>query len=225
MHGPTHLMVSWFVADAAKVESARDRRIIAWAGFAPDFDVLAYAGAILYYRLDKDLAFENVWSVVHHRYTHGLSYVILTGIVAWLLASRDNRPRVVLLAIAVSALHNFLDIVAGGPTWPVYPGWPLSDLGWTVDWSWTLAEWPNVLTIFSCLAATMLYARVAGRSPVECFGDRAERWFVGVTRQGMDGVQRAPAGANRQRVRIIIWIAVVFLVIVALAPLGFNPYG
>ena len=48
----------------------------------PDFDVVAYVGAILWYGFDKDKAFENVWQVVHHRYTHGLAFVLVTAIVA-----------------------------------------------------------------------------------------------------------------------------------------------
>src|SRR5881394_4111375 len=64
MQGPTHLMVSWYFAEAVDVAMPRDRRIVAWAGFMPDIDVLAYLGAIVYYRFDKELAFENVWKEV-----------------------------------------------------------------------------------------------------------------------------------------------------------------
>lgn len=49
-------MLSWYLAEGSEVAAPRDRRIVAWAGFAPDFDVVAYLGAILYYRGDKDLA-------------------------------------------------------------------------------------------------------------------------------------------------------------------------
>ena len=220
MQGPSHLMVSWFFADACRLETARERRIVAWSGLAPDIDVLAYAGAIVYYQLDKDMAFEKVWSVVHHRYTHGIAFILLTGIVAWLLARGPNRARVALLAVAASALHNFLDVVAGGPTWPIYPVWPLSDFGWTANWSWTLADWPNHVVLFGCLAATILYARIAGRSPVEVFGDRADRWFAHVAQQ--KAATAPAAGARRIAVRAIIWIAVMLLVVAALAPLGFN---
>lgn len=226
MQGPSHLMVSWFFADACRLESARERRIVAWSGFAPDFDVLAYAGALVYYRLDKDLAFENVWSVVHHRYTHGLAFVLLTGVLAWLLAGHSNRVRVASLAMAASALHNFCDVVAGGPTWPIYPLWPLSDLGWTANWSWTLADWPNSVILFACLGAMMLYARFAGRSPVEVFGDRADRWFVSVAQQkaGESGAAAATVRSGRRfPLRIVVWLAVALLVVAALAPLGFNP--
>jgi len=241
MQGPSHLMLSWFFADASKLDEPNDRRIVAWSGLAPDIDVFAYAGAILWYGLDKDIAFENVWRVVHHRYTHGLAFVLLTGIVAWLCASRFEAShstaamaaharawRVAVLSMLASALHNFCDIVGGGSTWPVYPLWPLSDFGWTASWSWELSEWPNTVILFTCLAATMLYAKFAGRSPVELFGGRADRWFVGVVRQGSDlhgGAASQAAEAARKRVplRLIIWVLVVLVTIAILAPLGFKP--
>ena len=247
MQGPSHLMISWFFADASRLDSANERRIVAWSGLAPDIDVLAYGGAILWYGLDKDLAFEKVWKVVHHRYTHGLAFMLLTGIVAWLLATRfassrggGSNPaesaaearawRVALLAMLASALHNFCDIVGGGPTWPVYPLWPLSDFGWTASWSWPLSEWPNTVILFSCLAATMLYAKFGARSPVELFGSRVDRWFVGVVQQGSDRSGAAAAAgdaATRRpgRLRLVIWVLVILVTVAVLAPLGFRPGG
>lgn len=219
MQGPSHLLVSWYFADAAGLDSPRERSIVAWAGLAPDVDVLAYAGAIAYYGFDKDLAFENVWRVVHHRYTHGLAFVLALGVAAWLLARPGTRARVALLAMAAAALHNFLDLVLGGPTWPIYPAWPASDFGWAASWSWTIGEWPNHLVLFACLAGIFLYAGIAGRSPVEAFGSGAERWFVSTVR----GERRAAAAGARRRLRVLIWIALIALVAAVLAPLGFDP--
>ena len=219
MQGPSHLLVSWFYAEASDIDSPRDRRIVAWAGLAPDIDVLAYVAALVYYRLDQDAAFENVWRVVHHRYTHGLAFVLLTGVVAWMLASdRGSRWRVAMFAMLAGALHNFLDIVAGGPTWPVYPLWPLSELPWSASWSWTIGEWPNIVILAVCLAGAFAYARIAGRSPVECFGNRADAWFVRVVRQGSSGSSQRRGGATRW----IIWIVVTLVVVAVLAPLGFR---
>jgi len=221
MQGPTHLMLSWYFAESAGVRSARDRRIVAWAGFAPDIDVLAYAGAIVWYGFDKDLAYENVWQLVHHRYTHGLSFVLLTGVLAWWLASRTPaRARVALLALLASAIHNFFDLVGGGPTWPIYPLWPLSDFKWYATWSWTIGAWPNIVILFGCLGAMLLYARAVGRSPLECFGDRASAWLTGVVRQ-----ERRSDSAAAGRLRWVIWVSVALLAVAVLAPLGFNPFG
>jgi len=210
VQGPSHLLVSWYFAEAAALSTPRERRIVAWAGFAPDVDVLAYIGALAYYRLDKDLAFENVWQVVHHRYTHGLGFVLLTGVVAFCLA-RSRRWLVACLAMLASAIHNFLDLVAGGPTWPVYPLWPLSDRPWSASWSWTIGEWPNIVILFACLAGMLLYARLAGRSPFECFGDRADAWLVRTVRN--------ETAAAPGKLRWAIWAGLLLLVIGVLAPL------
>jgi len=218
MQGPSHLLVTWFFAEAVDVPSSRDRRIVAWAGFAPDFDVAAYAAALVYYRGNQELAFENVWSVVHHRYTHGALFVLVVAIAAWFLADRrpgaTGPPRVALLAALAAALHCFFDVVAGGPTWPIYPYWPFTDFGWTVPWSWTIGEWPNLAILYGAIALGLLYARVLGRSPMECLGDRADRWLVGVMRQ------QAPApSARANRQRIIIWLCVLAAVAAILIPL------
>ena len=216
-------MISWYLAEAGAVPLPRERRIVAWAGFMPDVDVLAYIAAIVYYRFDKDLAYENVWSVVHHRYTHNLSFVLLVGFAAYWLASAGRgaagRMRVAGLAMAACALHNFLDLVGGGPTWPIYPLWPLSDFKWHAAWSWTIGDWPNVAILVACLAGMLAYGRAVGRSPLECFGDRADRWMVGVLRQ-----QPASATPSGGKLRWLIWGAVILGALAILAPLGFNPF-
>ena len=220
MQAPSHLILSWYFAESQNLNSGRDRALVAWAGLAPDIDVLAYLGALLYYRFDKDLAFENVWQQVHHRYTHGLAFVLLTAIVAWMLATKSaHRLRVAVLAMLASAIHNFFDLVAGGPTWPIYPVWPASDFKWHASWSWTIGEWPNIVILFACLAAMLLYARYAGRSPLECFGGRADAWLVRVVRQ--ESTQTSSAKDRAQR--WIIWTVVALIAIAILAPLGFNP--
>ena len=53
------------------------------------FTALLYASAMA----AAFLAFENVWQVVHHRYTHNLTFVLLSGAVAWLLATRFVAAR------------------------------------------------------------------------------------------------------------------------------------
>ena len=219
MQGPSHLALSWFLADASGLERARERRIVAWAGFAPDVDVVAYIGAIVWYHGDKDLAYENVWKVVHHVYTHNFAFALAVGALSWWLARGDARERlrVAVFALLACALHNFLDLAGGGPSWHIYPLWPVSGFAWSVPWSWTIGEWPNIVVLIACLAGTLAYARVAGRSPLECFGDRADRWLVAVVRQG--SVSSSP------RLRLAIWLTLAIVVIAILAPLGFNPFA
>ena len=247
MQGPSHLITSWFVAEACGLKSPRERRIVALSGLAPDIDSLAYVGAIVYFGFDKDLAFEHVWEVIHHRYTHGLGFVVLTGIVAFMMASRfpvfgtrrendvvagssRRAGKVALLSMLVSVIHVFFDLAAGGATWPVFPLWPLSEFAWAVDWSWTLADWPNSAILFACLAGMMMYARVAGHSPMESVNYGFERWFVRIIEHGSDSPPEASRGSETgaagrwkaARVRIIVYVLLILLVIAVLAPLGFQ---
>ncbi len=241
MQGPSHLIISWFAAKAAGLESPRDRRIVALSGLAPDVDVLAYLGGIVYFGFDKDLAFEHVWEVVHHRYTHGLGFVLLTGIVAFLVASRGTRPgepayrqavSVAVLSMIASMVHVFCDVVGGGPTWPVYPLWPLSDFGWAASWSWTLADWPNTVILFSCLIGMMLYAKASGCSPMESINYSLDRWFVTIIQHGSsisvspDEAHHAKLHSERSRrmvrIRVLVYLFVVLLIVAVLAPLGFQ---
>lgn len=235
MQGPSHLIISWFAAEAAGVVSARDRRIVALSGLAPDVDVLAYVGAILYFGMDRELAFERVWQVVHHRYTHGLGFVLLTAVVAFIFAGRGTRrgesafrraAGVAVLSMMASIVHIFCDVVGGGPTWPVYPLWPVSDAGWAVNWSWALGDWPNTLILFSCLAGMMFYARALGYSPLESVNDHLDRWFVRVIQQGTstspDGSQDVVARRRAVWTRVLIYLSLLLLILAVLLPLGFR---
>ncbi len=230
MHGPTHLAVSWFVGEAVGLRSPKARRIVALSGLAPDIDVLAYLGAIVYFGFDKDKAFGQVWQVVHHRYTHGLGFILLTGLlVYWLVARTASKPgmdsptKVAFWAMAASVTHNFFDLVGGGPTWPIYPAWPLADTPWSVPWSWTLAEWPNAVILFACLGGMFWYAKLRGYSPLEAINYRLDAWFCGIVQQGRTGGSGAVAdGPGARRTRIVIYLGLILLILAVLIPLGFR---
>ena len=112
-------------------------------------------------------------------------------------------------------------MVGGGPTWPVYPLWPISDFGWAVAWSWTLADWPNHLILFSCLAGMMVYGRLSGYSPLEAINYDLDRWFVKVVQQGSD-TSDVIVNSGSMRLRAIIYLVVGLLILAVLIPLGFN---
>jgi len=218
MHGPTHLLLGWFIAEGGGLAKPRHRRLVAWAGFAPDFDVLAYMVAIVWFGLDRDRAFAEVWQVIHHRYTHGLGFIVMVGVIMYLLARRDGDSsaawRVGMLSVVAGVVHLFGDLVAGGADWPIYPYWPVSDLAWIQANSFSLAQWPNTVILSSLLVAMVLYPRYTGRSPMESFNYHVNQRFVAITRQPLLGDGQPSEHSARTR-----WLVYGLLLLVVLAVL------
>lgn len=223
MHGPSHLLLGWFIGEGGGLERPRHRRLVAWAGFAPDLDVLAYLGAIVWFGFDKDRAFGEVWRVIHHRYTHGLGFILLVGIIMYLLARRDGGAgaarRVGCLSVVAGVVHLFGDLVAGGAEWPIYPYWPLSDLAWSQASSYSLAQWPNTVILAGLLVAMIAYPRYTGRSPMEVFHYGLDRGFVAICHQPLLG---GDVTLNSGRTRWLIYGLLLLVVLAILAPLGFS---
>lgn len=203
MQGPSHLILGWFIGEACGLPTPRLRRIVALAGLASDLDVLAFIGAYFYTGLDLDRAFVYGHQAVHHRYTHGVGFVLLAGLVSWLYilargpggadALAGPLPRrgplaakAGLLAAVAATVHIFCDLIGSGYDWPIYPLWPLSNLCWGLSWSWTLGEWPNMAMMWFLLAAALLYGRRVGHSFAESINYRMDRWMVRILRTGTD---------------------------------------
>jgi hypothetical protein len=133
---------------------------------------------------------------------------------------------VAILSLLASIIHVFSDLVAGGADWPVYPFWPVSDLAWCMRGSWTLADWPNTLILLTCLAGTMLYAKVAGYSPLESIHYKFNENFVTIIQEGSLATASSSQGTclsasdkkQAMRIRLVVYG---FLILAVLAPLGF----
>lgn len=233
MQGPAHLVISWFTAESCGFEVARSRRIIALAGFSPDLDVLAYLAAYVYFGFDRGLAYEHVWATTHHHYTHGLGFAFLVGFLAWFCArlgpasrgGADTATMVGLFSFLAVLLHVFFDLIAAGARYPVYPFWPLSDLAWTVSWSWELRDWPNQVITLTCLGAILVYARLAGRSPLESIHYRADVWLVTITQRGSDSHHAASTekiiGFNRATYfRLWLYLALAAICAIVIIPVA-----
>jgi hypothetical protein len=201
MHFAQHWILSWFIAEGGGSLDLRQRRIVTWAGLLPDADVAPYAAAAMNNWLGRGQGFAQAWNNafndvhlnVHHHYTHGVGFVALTGLGAYALARlwtrRGGEPadagggvfaalKVALLAAVACALHCLTDVIASGPTWPIYPLWPFSNVTWGYPWSWTLADWPNLAILGAMLLAARQYAKWKGRSPLEALSARLDARLV-----------------------------------------------
>ena len=236
MQGPAHLVLSWFVGEAAGLKTPKGRRIVALSGLAPDIDAVAYPAAYFYFGFDLDRAYSDVWQVVHHRYTHGVGFVLLTGIIAWWIAGRrpakradsvsaltaaqDSATKVAALAMLTSMLHVSFDLIAAGPGWPVYPLWPLMDTAWGMPWSWNVSDWPNITITIGCLVAMLIYAKVAGYSVAESISYRLDNWMTRIIQTGSDAGGVATESSRRARtLRIVIFASLILVTIAIVTPL------
>ena len=138
MHPTTHLIVSWLVGQ--HMPDRRDRRLIAWAGLAPDLDGLSLlAGVEAYGR----------W---HHVVMHGAVAAVGVSVVCAALA-RD-RARVALLALLAFHLHLLCDLFGSGVAWGIVYFWPFNDHEFFSPYRWELVSWQNFLTTVVVLIAS-----------------------------------------------------------------------
>jgi len=222
MHGPSHLLISWYVADSINIDSVKNRKIIAWSGFAPDIDVIGYILAIIYYGFDMEMAFKHFWQPYHHVYTHGLTFILLTGIVTYFLTRTPKSSfnltnlKIPIICMLVSALHNLCDLIAGGSNWPIYPLYPIHDYALSVSWSIPLSDWRNALILIVCLSVVFIYAKTKKYSPMEVFGKRFENWFMVVVKFGTDNSEKQPNGTKK---RFMIYTLLVFIILFVLYPI------
>lgn len=183
MHAVSHLLLSWFFADAMGVEEPRERRFIAWMGVAPDIDSLAYVGAYFYYHFNIIPVF-SIHRAVHHRYTHGILFLFWSGVMAYFVSRWCSEPSsskrysplyLPLVTMGAGALHLLCDVLGSGPDWPIYPLWPFSDLRWGWEKSWPLGDWRNTAVLTGLFLASGVSLRWRGRSPLEAVRPALDR--------------------------------------------------
>ena len=153
MHVPTHLAISWLVAHG--LAERRDRRLVAWAGVAPDIDALSL------------LAGPEGIRHYHHILTHNLvSAIVVTFLFT---AFARDRLKVAILALTTFHLHLLCDLLGAGRDWPIVYLWPFSRYEYYTPYGWPLASWENVTITFVALALIAWVGIVRGCTFVETF--------------------------------------------------------
>jgi hypothetical protein len=182
----THFLLSWTIADAARLP-ARQRLAVALAGVAPDLDGLGRVvdlGARWAGRPDPDW-----YGRLHHVLLHGLPGALLIAAIALVALRREaHRMRLALWLLVAVHVHLLCDLLgSGGPgaqRWPIAWLSPVSaSPSWTWAGQWPLNGWQNLLLSGALLAWIAVRAARASRSPLEVL---APRWHLAF----VDGLRR-----------------------------------
>lgn len=151
MHPTTHLIVSWVVAH--RLPERRDRRLVTWAGVAPDLDGLTLLGGVESY---------GTW---HHVLGHGIVAALL--VVGAAAALARDRLRVATLALIAFHLHLLCDFVGSGVAWGIVYWYPFSDEEYLSPIRWDLNSWQNMAVTVAALLLSGWLALRDGRTFAE----------------------------------------------------------
>ncbi|MFH1024328.1 MAG: metal-dependent hydrolase [Planctomycetota bacterium] len=185
MNPITHLLASWTVGEASRLEDDRDRALVAWAGAAPDLDGLGAVADVAARALGW--GDPGLYARFHHVLLHGLPGALFLAAGAMALARR--RWRVFGWAVLAVHIHLVCDVLGSrgperGDFWPVHYLAPVSD-ALTVSWrgQWRLDAWPNLAFTGLLIAFVFVRAATAGRSPVSLVSRRGNEAFVRAVRR------------------------------------------
>ena len=182
----THVLVSWLVANTARLNH-RERATVTIAGVAPDIDGLPVLLVIFSDTLNLGWNSPRMWwEDYHHLLAHNLGFGLLVVVVSFGVATQ--RWKTAALAGVSFHLHLLGDIVgARGPDgyqWPIPYLMPFSARWqWTWDGQWALNAWPNILITVIALAVVFILAWRRGYSPLEMVSSSADRAFVQALRR------------------------------------------
>jgi hypothetical protein len=192
MNPITHLLISWTVAESARLER-RDRFLVTGAGVLPDIDGLGIVAELATKGSDQPLYW---WSEYHHVLGHNIGFALVTALAVGSLAQR--RLLSLVLAVLTFHLHLLGDLVGSrgpdGYQWPIPYRLPFST-SWQLTWSgqWELNAWPNVFLTAGLLAAALYLAWRRGYSAVELVSRKADRVFIDTLRKRFGEPRRSHA--------------------------------
>jgi inner membrane protein len=168
MQVPIHLAISWLVGH--RLPERRDRRLVTWAGVAPDLDAVSL------------LFGAGAYSEYHHVLTHGIVAAVV-GTAIW-TACAKQRLKVLALSLAAFHLHLVCDLLGSGRDWAIVYFWPFSRKEYLTPYGWPLASPQNALVWLAAMALTIWVALRLGRTFAEAFlPARADAAVVAVLRR------------------------------------------
>ncbi len=153
MQVPIHLAISWLVS--YRLPEQRDRRLVTWAGVAPDLDALSLLGGAAAY------------SKYHHVLTHGFVAAVAMTAIATIFARQ--RGKVLLMSLLTFHIHLICDLLGSGSDWPIVYFYPFSHYEYFTPYGWPLASPQNAVIGIAALALTIWVGITRGRTFAEAF--------------------------------------------------------
>jgi hypothetical protein len=175
-----HLLVGWLCTVPA-LRHARDRRIVALAGIAPDLDGLGMVADKL------TSGGTSLFEVLHHTFGHNIFAALVIGGVASSLA-KSQRGIVFVLAVLVVHLHFLCDVIGSrgpdGYQWPILYFYPVN-LSFELTWSgqWELSAWQNQVIMVALFGACLVVLLKRRLTFLEVFSRRLEAGAFGMWRK------------------------------------------
>jgi hypothetical protein len=190
----THLLASWIIA-VKTTDNARDCRLVALAGIAPDLDGLGLITDLIRNGINHTDSFP-CYQYWHHYLLHGIAGAALISVVAAMLAR--HRWRVLVLSMAVVHLHLLCDLAGSrGPDpvdlWPIFYLGPFrKDPMWIWNGQWRLDGWQNQLISVGLLAWSLRIAVARGTSFAGLISSRLDELFVTTLRTWKAALLKRP---------------------------------
>jgi len=153
MHPPVHLALSWLVGH--RLPELRDRRLVTWAGVAPDLDALSL------------LVGAGAYSEYHRVLTHGVAAAVV-GTALWTSLGRQ-RWKVLAYSLATFHLHLLCDLLGSGRDWSIVYFFPFSRREFLSPYGWPLASPQNAAVWLAAVAFTVWIGLARGRTFAESF--------------------------------------------------------
>ncbi len=173
----THLLISWSVANTAKLER-RDRALVTLAGVMPDADGV---GIVVDHFMRHSAHPTDFWTQWHHVLGHNLGFALALALVA--LGAARRRLMTAMLVLAAFHLHLLGDLVGArgpdGDQWPIPYFSPFyQGMSFSWDGQWALNAWPNFVITGVFLVLMFAIAVKRETSPLELVSERANTAFV-----------------------------------------------
>src|SRR5688572_9726288 len=117
----------------------------------------------------------------HHILGHNLLFNFLLAAALALMSSKGKRALGFVAYFALGHLHLWMDYLGSGPGWPICYGWPFRrghGSCWINPDAWPFDGWQNRLAGIAAIAATVLIAIIARRTPLEALMPALDRKLV-----------------------------------------------